>query len=239
MPSRSDALIIGGGVIGVCSAYYLRRAGLSVTLLEQDEIASGASYANAGLVVPGHTIPLANPGVVAQGLRWMLRADSPFYIKPRLDPALISWLYRFWRFSTHAHTRRGLEALSHFGYNSLQLLQDLLAAENLNCDFHQDGWLMAFGRAVAANWGNQGALVKVEKGEKEHELMVTWTRCPWPTYAKDYDVPMEEDVQCCDRILQTLVKDVNTFFNVNYKIETLKAIPRGQGACVRRISKEG
>jgi hypothetical protein len=100
-----------------------------------------------------------------------------------------------------------------------------------------EAWLKNLGRAIASHWSNQGAIVEVAQGENGTELLITWTRCPWPTYAKDYGVAMEEDVQCCDRILETLLGDVNLFFNVNYRIETQKAIPRGQGACVRRLYK--
>ncbi len=101
----------------------------------------------------------------------------------------------------------------------------------------EEAWLGNLARAIAANWANQGAIVTVEKGESGTEIFIKWTRCPWPTFAKEYGVAMEEDVQCCDRVLETLLEDVNLFFNVNYKIETLKAIPRGQGTCVRRLYK--
>jgi hypothetical protein len=101
----------------------------------------------------------------------------------------------------------------------------------------EEAWLQSLARAIAAIWGNQGALVSVEKGEKGLEVLIKWTRCPWPTFAKSYGASMEEDLLCCDRTLETLLEDVNAFFNVNYKIETLKAIPKGQGACVRRLYK--
>jgi hypothetical protein len=101
----------------------------------------------------------------------------------------------------------------------------------------EEAWLGSLAKAIAANWANHGALVTIEKGENGNELFINWQRCPWPTFAKEYGVPMEEDVLCCDRILQTLLHDVNLFFNVDYKIETLKAIPRGQGVCVRRLYK--
>ncbi|MBI4880302.1 MAG: hypothetical protein HY812_11690 [Planctomycetes bacterium] len=101
----------------------------------------------------------------------------------------------------------------------------------------EEAWLASLAGAIAANWTNQGALVKVEPGKSGAEAQICWTRCPWPTFAKEYGAPMEEDVQCCDHILQTLLRDVNLFFNVEYRIETQKAIPRGQGACVRRLYK--
>ena len=86
-PSANVA-VIGGGVIGVAAAYYLARAGARVTLLERAHVAAGASYGNSGLIVPSHSIPLARPGVLAQGLRWMRDAESPFYVRPRADLAL-------------------------------------------------------------------------------------------------------------------------------------------------------
>ena len=102
----------------------------------------------------------------------------------------------------------------------------------------EEVWLQSLAGGMAIQWRMQGAIVKVEKGEKPTEVFIKWERCPWPSYAKENGVPMEEDVLCCDRILESILPDVNTFFNVNYKIETLKAIPRGQGVCLRRLYKE-
>ena len=103
----------------------------------------------------------------------------------------------------------------------------------------EEAWLQGLARSIAAHWGNQGAIVSVEKGESGSEIFIRWTRCPWPTYAKDYGASMEEDVLCCDKILESLLEDVNLFFNVKYEIETQKAIPRGQGVCLRRLYKAG
>ena len=87
--------VIGGGVIGLCSAYYLRKKGYDVVVIERGNITSGTSFGNAGYVSPSHFIPLASPGIVAKGLRWMLSSTSPFYIKPRLNPDLIRWCFSF------------------------------------------------------------------------------------------------------------------------------------------------
>lgn len=101
----------------------------------------------------------------------------------------------------------------------------------------EEGLVMNIARNIAGQWTNQGALVKVEPGENPLELFIKWERCPWPTFAKEYGVEMEEDVKFCDKILESILPDVNVFFNVDYKIETLKAIPRGQGVCLRRLFK--
>ena len=101
----------------------------------------------------------------------------------------------------------------------------------------EEAWLRSLAGGMAMQWIMQGAIVKIDKGEKPSEIFIKWERCPWPSFHKEYGVKMEEDVLCCDRILQSILPDVNTFFNVNYKIETLKAIPRGQGVCLRRLYK--
>ena len=72
MAQEVDVLLIGAGVAGVCSANFLQQQGRDVTLVEKDEICAGSSYGNAGLIVPSHSVPLAEPGVIGQGLRWML-----------------------------------------------------------------------------------------------------------------------------------------------------------------------
>lgn len=111
------------------------------------------------------------------------------------------------------------------------------AIPRLNWLKGEEVWLKSLAGGIAAQWIMQGAGVKIEKGQTPTEIFIKWERCPWPTYAKEYGVKMEEDVLCCDRILQSILPDVNAFFNVNYKIETLKAIPRGQGVCLRRLFK--
>ena len=84
-------VIIGGGVIGLCSAYYLNRSGYKVTVVERNDITNGCSFGNMGYISPSHFIPLATPGIIAQGLKWMMSSSSPFYIKPRLNLDLIQW----------------------------------------------------------------------------------------------------------------------------------------------------
>src|ERR1700686_2170366 len=89
-------LIIGSGIIGLATAYYAVRAGLRVTLLDRSpKQRNGCSFGNAGLIVPSHFVPLAAPGMVALGLKWMWQPESPFYIRPRLDRALFSWGWKF------------------------------------------------------------------------------------------------------------------------------------------------
>jgi D-amino-acid dehydrogenase len=74
---QNETIIIGGGIIGISAAYYLALQGLPVTVIEKGEIGSGSSYGNAGLLCPCHSTPIAMPGVLTQGLKWLLDAESP------------------------------------------------------------------------------------------------------------------------------------------------------------------
>ena len=77
--------IIGGGIIGLCSAYYLLKDGHQVQIIDKSNITEGASFVNAGYITPSHFMPLAAPGMISKGLKFMLDSSSPFYMKPRLD----------------------------------------------------------------------------------------------------------------------------------------------------------
>src|SRR5258706_7052079 len=122
---KTDVLVIGGGVIGVASAYYLSQRGRRVTLVEQGEIANGSSYGNAGLIVPSHATPLPQPGALTSGLKWMLDPESPFYIKPRLSLDLLRWLISFTAHCTEAFTQQVLPTLRDLGLASAVLYADL------------------------------------------------------------------------------------------------------------------
>ncbi|MCC7261029.1 MAG: FAD-dependent oxidoreductase [Candidatus Latescibacteria bacterium] len=139
-----DVLVIGGGVVGVCAAYYLGLQGRQVTLVEKGEICEGSSYGNAGLVVPSHSVPLAAPGVAFKALGWMFSPESPFYIEPRLDTALWRWLWRFWRSGTEAHVRRSLPLLRDLHLASKGLFAELSRLEGMDCAYEERGVLYAF-----------------------------------------------------------------------------------------------
>ncbi len=119
-------LITGGGVIGLCAAYYCQQRGHRVTIIDRKpQQRDGCSYGNAGMVVPSHFIPLAAPGMVALGLKWMWNPESPFYIKPRFSWELLTWAWRFWRASTKRHVNQCAPLLRDLNFQSRELYEEL------------------------------------------------------------------------------------------------------------------
>ncbi|HKZ68975.1 MAG TPA: FAD-dependent oxidoreductase [Anaerolineales bacterium] len=151
MSEKTDVLVIGGGVVGVCAAYYLAGRGCRVTLIEQGEIASGCSYANAGLIVPSHATPLPQPGALASGLKWLLDPKSPFYIKPRLDFDLLRWLITFAAHCTERHVRYALPVLRDLGLASAALYDELAALFDFGYTHH--GLILAYKTKAALGHG--------------------------------------------------------------------------------------
>jgi D-amino-acid dehydrogenase len=135
---RADVLVIGGGFAGVCSAWSLARRGKKVVLLERGEIGSGCSAGNAGLIVPSHSIPMAAPGVMAKGMKWMFDPESPFYIKFRFSPALFSWLWKFRAACTEERAARASVVLRDLHHASLALYG------KLDLPFSREGLLLLY-----------------------------------------------------------------------------------------------
>lgn len=142
-PDRS-ALVLGAGVIGLSSAYFLRRAGWEVTVVDQGKPGHGCSWGTAGLLCPAHSQPLPGPGVLGKALRWMLREDSPFHIRPRLDPTLPGWLLGFARACTLARSRSGFQAICALATLSLELFEEVLARGDARFFFERRGGYWAF-----------------------------------------------------------------------------------------------
>ena len=107
MSNARSVIVCGGGIVGLCTAYYLACEGFDVSVIERNaEGADSCAHGSAGYISPSHVVPVSAPGMVWQGLKWMLSSRSPFYIKPRLDPELVRWGWLFARNCTPAHTRR-------------------------------------------------------------------------------------------------------------------------------------
>lgn len=136
---------MGGGIVGLCSAYYLHKEGHQVVVIDKSSMDSGASYVNAGYLTPSHIVPLAAPGMISKGLRYMFNSASPFYMKPRLDVEFLKWAWAFKKSSTHEKVKKAMGHIRDINIFSRELYDDLKASGDLG-DFHYErkGLLMLY-----------------------------------------------------------------------------------------------
>ncbi len=140
MSNPRSAVVVGGGILGLCSAYYLAREGFAVTLIERNpEGADTCAQGSAGYVSPSHVQPISSPGMVWQGLKWMTSSRSPFYIQPRLDLDLIRWGGLFARHCTPEHTQRAAPVLAQHCLESRRLFVDLAERTGNSFEFRTEG----------------------------------------------------------------------------------------------------
>ena len=132
-------VVVGGGVIGMCCAYYLVRRGAQVVVLERKGVGEGASYGNAGVIAAGHQ-PMNKPDRVRQALTNILDSTTPLYIAPRFDPALAAWLLRFSANCTERKLKANMRILGPLGHATLEMFSWLVEEERLDCGFREAGY---------------------------------------------------------------------------------------------------
>ena len=137
-----EVIVIGGGVIGLCSAYYLQKEGHHVTIIDQSNLDSGASYVNAGYLSPSHIIPLSAPGVIKKSLKWMFNASSPLHIKPSLNLDFIKWALAFNKSCTVNHVKKSAPIIRDISVLSQELYNDIKTSKNFSYHYEKKGLLM-------------------------------------------------------------------------------------------------
>jgi D-amino-acid dehydrogenase len=142
--NKGEIIVIGAGIIGLCTAYYLIKDGYKVTLLEQGDLLNNCSSGNAGMIVPSHFVPLAAPGMISKGIKWMFDSKSPFYVKPSLNLDLISWGLKFWKHANQQHLDQTAIPLRDLHLLSKQLYTDLAKEHTLAFGLENKGILMLY-----------------------------------------------------------------------------------------------
>ena len=135
-------IVIGGGIIGLCSAYYLNQEGHDVTVIDQSSMNAGASYVNAGYLSPSHLVPLSAPGVMKKGLKWMFDASSPLYIKPRLQGDFLKWVWAFNKSCTAKHVEKAAPVIKDICVLSQELFTDIRQKEEFTNHYQKKGLFM-------------------------------------------------------------------------------------------------
>ncbi len=141
---KGSVVIIGGGIIGVASAWYLQREGWQVTVVDRQTIGSACSHGNCGLVCPSHVLPLTEPGAFKVAIQSLLTPNSPFRIRPRLDPALWSWLWNFSRRCNHTHMIQSAYAIQALLTSAMREYENWVHAESIECEWQHKGLLFTY-----------------------------------------------------------------------------------------------
>lgn len=162
--------IIGGGINGLFSAYYLHKQGHQVTVIDQGDLTDSCSHGNAGMIVPSHIIPLAAPGMITKGLRWMLSSTSPFYIRPRFSGRLFKWGRLFYQNATAANVEKSIPVLRDISLLSKELYQDFQKQNLFDFGWQERGLMMLYQTQSLAHEEAEGAAIANKAGIEAHVL---------------------------------------------------------------------
>ncbi len=159
-----EVIIIGGGIVGCCCAWYLQEAGMKVTLIDKGDLSKGCSFGNSGMIVPSHFIPLASPGIVSKGLRWMFSKGSPFYIRPRLSLELAQWLWLFYRSANKKHVAEAAPLLRDMHVEGREFFDQINTLPGFGFNLEKKGILMMYQSAQAEREEAETAEMAFELG---------------------------------------------------------------------------
>lgn len=163
-------VVIGGGIMGLSSAYYLQKSGHQVIVLDKGDFSDNCSYGNAGYVCPSHFIPLATPGIVWKGLKWMFNSRSPFYVRPSLNSSLIDWGFKFIKSATNKKVEEAAVPLRDIALLSQQEYEQWASLPGFDFAYQHKGLLEVFQTKAVA----EHAKHTVDKGKElglETELL--------------------------------------------------------------------
>ncbi|MAV41957.1 MAG: FAD-dependent oxidoreductase [Flavobacteriaceae bacterium TMED238] len=245
---KKKIVIIGGGIIGLCTAYYLNEKGHNVTIVDKSDMNSGTSYVNAGYLSPSHLIPLASPDSLKNGLKWMFDSKSPLYIKPRFSLSLLNWMYAFAKSSSNYHVNKSIPLIKDITLLSQQLYDEIKQKSFFNFHYEKKGLLMlcksqkyldsesklvdtAVSHGLNAKMVTKSDLKKIEPNIEIDAIGGSYFNCDFHTtpnefmsemkkYLKISGVKIIKNTKITDiNIKNGIIKNINSFENKIYADE--------------------
>ena len=245
---KKKIVIIGGGIIGLCTAYYLNEKGHNVTIVDKSDMNSGTSYVNAGYLSPSHLIPLASPDSLKNGLKWMFDSKSPLYIKPRFSLSLLNWMYAFAKSSSNSHVNKSIPLIKDITLFSQKLYDEIKQNSDFNFHYEKKGLLMlcksqkyldsesklvdtAVSHGLNAKMVTKSDLKKIEPNIEIDAIGGSYFNCDFHTtpnefmsdmkkYLKSTGVKIITNTKITDiNIKNGIIKNINSFENKIYADE--------------------
>ena len=245
---KKKIVIIGGGIIGLCTAYYLNEKGHNVTIVDKSDMNSGTSYVNAGYLSPSHLIPLASPDSLKNGLKWMFDSKSPLYIKPRFNLSLLNWMYAFAKSSSNSHVNKSIPLIKDITLLSQKLYDEIKQKSYFNFHYEKKGLLMlcksqkyldsesklvdtAVSHGLNAKMVTKSDLKKIEPNIEIDAIGGSYFNCDFHTtpnefmsemkkYLKISGVKIIKNTKITDiNIKNGIIKNINSFENKIYADE--------------------
>lgn len=219
---KQSVIIVGGGVNGLAAAYFLQKSGFEITIIDKGTIDDNCSFGNMGYISPSHYVPIASPGIVAEGLSYMLDSKSPFYIKPRFDFSFFKWALKFYRSSNQQTVDRNAPELVKLLMLSRRLMDSI--REDLGEVFEMEAtgcMMMCHSKAAFEKE------LKVAEGAKKYNLnTITLDRKALQEYEPDVELDIYGGVLFTDdahihpgKFMQALKKRLQEK-GANFQFET-------------------
>lgn len=208
-------VIVGGGISGLCSAYYLVQEGYRVTILDKSDVSTGASFINAGYITPSHFIPLAAPGIITQGIKWMMDSSSPFYIKPRWDVDFFKWTLLFKKSAKKSHVKSAIPIIKELNLKSSDLYEEMLSEVDFPFQYEKKGLLMAYRTAKSEEEELEVAEMAVKEGLDAVALSKDEVRKIQPAFS--------------DEVIGAIHYKCDAHMTPNYFMEQMKTWLKSQG----------
>ena len=163
----NHVLVVGGGLVGLCTAWFLRATGAAVTVLEAGEPGGGASRGNAGAICPSFVEPLPAPGMIRQALASMTRSDAALHVRPAYVPKVAGFLRRFTAAATRERFDAGFDALARLAADATDAY-DVLAPAGVTGGLRRDGYLVAFALRSSAVESHADVIRAADRGLCDH-----------------------------------------------------------------------